>query len=1852
MISLGTVTEQVRKLPLLDNAQVQDHFYDHDQTWRRILYATEQDICPEALPHILLLPEAPGVRCPLVQADTSAPLATSTPRREYAPTTGAATGGPDHFPDSGLHPRWPATLSLGSSSTPSGLRAGLNRLSVSRLDAYPAVGDSLPGDTSIPAIAAAIHNTTQSLQYRKLKAFSGEKPTPPGEVGIEDWLDHTEQVLPEWTCTDAVRRQRIVECLRPPASHMVHYYRDDNPEADAADLIYCLTKAYGAPVDTYTLMSKFHALTQKEGEMVSDFLRRLHLDLWNLVRKGVLPRIEANGLRTTQLLRGLLPLHPVSVRVSSCLTPGQALSFHDLMDRVQAHETVLLGRDLATGKKPQLGGKEAKKVEPKTDAPESGDPDPEDAPTPVTPRPRPPTRRSPPTRRDEAYLSQIQCYACGKMGHLRAHCPTSRRTSSRPAHSMPCQPLKDDQASPPPQGSRIGPASIIRVVIEGIYAAALLDTGSQVTIVYRPFYDQHLHQLPLLSADALRLRGLSHEDYPIDGVVKVQLDILQLNTGKHHPMEVEALVCPEPQDHPSAPIILGTNADIVRAVFRQFLQEAGEAPLLALAACPALQEVCGKIATEEEHGVLYSQEWGLTQIPPGEGRMMVAACHYPRRRSEDQLFTLESVAQDEQRLGYKVLTSVKEWPGKIPKRTWVYVQNISPYPMTIDRRQTLGRIYPVTSEEEASTELARSSPATIAPALEFDFGDSPLPDEWRKRLQDELHDRRGVFSTGDMDVGCSRSAHHTIRLSDATPFRERSRRLASKDADEVRGLIDEMKTAGIVRESRSPYASPIVVVRKKNGTVRLCVDYRTLNNRTIPDQYTLPRIEDLLNALTGSKWFSVLDLRSGYYQVPMGPEDQEKTAFICPLGFYQFTRMPQGICGAPATFQRLMEKTLGDLNPRECLVYLDDIIVFGRTLEEHSERLMKVLDRLEGEGLKLSLDKCKFCRTSVTYVGHIVSADGVSTDPGKIEAVMNWPRPQNVQELRSFLGFCGYYRRFVEGYSSKAKRLNDLLKVPPGETGRKGSSAQTPFGKTWTAECEQAFKHLKTSLTQAPVLAYADPERDYVLHVDASLSGLGAVLHQKYETGLRPVAYASRSLTPSEQNYPVHKLEFLALKWAVVDKLHDYLYGVQFEVRTDNNPMTYINTSAKLDATGHRWLAALANYRFNLKYKPGPTNIGADALSRRPGLQSTPDEEVWEEIPGPGIRALCSVAAVVDDHVAFSELRIVDSLGCNSRAIPLAYQGREGMNITEDNIISWRDLVHYQTQDPIVELARQAVQQDNPSILKRAPGDLVKLLLNEFGKFEMDNCLLYRVISYHNHPDRRQLFLPERLRTLVLRALHDDHGHLGIDKTFGLLQDRFYWPRMRESVEQHCRRCNRCLQRKTLPTRAAPMAHLKSSGPMDLVCMDFLCIEPDSRGVSNVLVITDHYTRYAQAFPTKDQKAVTVARVLWEKYFIHYGLPNRLHSDQGRDFESTLIRELLTLLNIAKSRTTPYHPEGDALPERFNRTLLDMLGTLTSPKKTEWSKHVEALVHAYNCTRHESTGYTPYFLMFGREARLPVDVRLRISTDGVSNRTHFRYVQRLRDSLQLAYRLAERTTAKLNAGNKRRYDHKVRHKEIHPGDAVLLRNLGVPGKHKLADRWREGVYEVESQMPGLPVYRIKDSEGRVKVWHRNHLLPIPQVGTDELEIPATPIDGEVEHTEDGPETVKIATSEDPMEGTSQRGLPAVEASPEGATGKEPFGPNIDQLTPVSQPLDPQSPCFTPQRDCANAEHPSRVEMEIPVETEHSAEEDQPRRSQRNSQPPMRMAYDQFGAPHYEAQQWARHRMQAMMVLFNEMCNLI
>ncbi|MGH0130392.1 UNVERIFIED_CONTAM: hypothetical protein FKN15_009195 [Acipenser sinensis] len=297
--------------------------------------------------------------------------------------------------------------------------------------------------------------------------------------------------------------------------------------------------------------------------------------------------------------------------------------------------------------------------------------------------------------------------------------------------------------------------------------------------------------------------------------------------------------------------------------------------------------------------------------------------------------------------------------------------------------------------------------------------------------------------------------------------------------------------------------------------------------------------------------------------------------------------------------------------------------------------------------------------------------------------------------------------------------------------------------------------------------------------------------------------------------------------------------------------------------------------------------------------------------------------------------------------------------------------------------------------------------------------------------------------------------------------------------------------------RSAPLVNIRSQRPMELVCMDFLSLESDSKGLSNILVITDHFTRYAQAFPTRDQRACTVAKVLWEKYFVHYGWPARIHSDQGRDFESRVIKELLQMLGVKKSRTSPYHPEGDPQPERFNRTLLNMLGTLEKCKKIQRSQHVSYLVHAYNCTKNEATGFSPYLLMFGREARLAVDICFGVSPDGAGPETYLQYVKKLKQELQDAYRLALESAQKMAQTNKARYDLRVRDQEWFPGDRVLIRSLGVPGKNKLGDRWNAEPFVVTGKLSNILVYRLKKEMGRrlIKVLHRNHLLPIGQLVT-------------------------------------------------------------------------------------------------------------------------------------------------------------
>ena len=959
-------------------------------------------------------------------------------------------------------------------------------------------------------------------------------------------------------------------------------------------------------------------------------------------------------------------------------------------------------------------------------------------------------------------------------------------------------------------------------------------------------------------------------------------------------------------------------------------------------------------------------------------------------------------------------------------------------------------------------------------------------ENWPEKLQHEakemLKTNAKVFSKDDMDMGRTNLVKHHIKLTDPVPFKEAYRRIPPQMYDEVKTHLQEMLDLGAIRPSNSPWASAIVLVRKKDGRLRFCIDLRKLNNRTVKDAYSLPRIESILDSLGGAQIFSTLDLKAGYWQVEMAEECKAYTAFTCgPLGFYECDTMPFGATNAPATFQRLMHDCLGELNMNWCIVYLDDIIIFSDTKEEHLKRLEAVFQKLCAAGLKLKPSKCFFFREEIEYLGHVVSGKGISTNPKKIEVVSKWPTPKTVYDVRSFLGFVGYYRRFIKNFSRITKPIREVI------TGLENQSKRTAK-KTyieWTDAADTAFEHLKAMCVSTPILAYPDYQLPFTLHTDSSTDGLGAVLYQKQDGKLSVIAYASRSVSKAESNYPAHKLEFLALKWAVCEKFHEYLYGSKsFEVFTDKNPLTYVLTSAKLDACGQRWVAKLANYNFSIKYRCGVSNTEADALSRIKWPEALSDNVDIDN----GCMDTHVINAILTGAVTKSSL--IESVSCSAKVIPTELDKETG----KLSSINW---AKEQRLDPNLGVIIRLIESGQLTKRKLQGKDSseIKSFLRNKKSLKLVKDVLYRKSYSDNSTSKKtlwQLVVPKLFKERALLGCHDDVGHQGILRTLSLLRERFYWPGMQEEATQHVLKCSRCLRRKT-PPQVAPLQPILVTQPLELVHMDYLSLEPSKRNIENVLVITDHFTRYALAYPSKTQTAQATARILWDNFICHYGFPEKFISDQGRNFESDLIKELCKIAGVKKIHTTPYHPQGNGQCERFNSTLCNMLGTLSEDEKSDWKSHLGCMTHAYNCTKHASTTYSPYYLMFGRHPRLPIDVEFGLNKPNCSdNSSKSRYIQKLRRRLNYTFQKASKYSDQQANKYKHSYDKSVKGPQLHENDLVLVKIVAHKGRHKLQDRWEPEEYVViEQPIAGTPVYKVKPVNGdNVRTLHRNLLLPL------------------------------------------------------------------------------------------------------------------------------------------------------------------
>jgi hypothetical protein len=778
-------------------------------------------------------------------------------------------------------------------------------------------------------------------------------------------------------------------------------------------------------------------------------------------------------------------------------------------------------------------------------------------------------------------------------------------------------------------------------------------------------------------------------------------------------------------------------------------------------------------------------------------------------------------------------------------------------------------------------------------------------------------------------------------------------RLSPLETAEVETQVKELLKLGLIEPCSSPYGAPILFVTKKDGTLRMCCDWRRLNSQTVKSRYPLPRIDHLLDQLHGAQYFSSLDLQSGYHQILISPEDVPKTAFTTPTGHYQFKVMSFGLCNAPSTFQAVMNKVFGPLLGKGVLVYMDDILIYAKTAEEHLRLLEAVLELLQRHDFYVKLSKCEFEQSELKYLGHIVSSQGIKVNPEKTKVIDEWPIPQSQREVRSFLGLANYFRRFVQGYAATVAPLHNLTK------------ADVRWNPTvWTPACQTAFDGVKWALTHAPVLAVPDPLRAQHLEVicDASITGVGAVLLQDG----RPLAFESKKLSEAEVNWTTTEQEL----WAVIHALQTwrcYLEGIPFTVVTDHNPLVSLQTQPNLSRRQARWSEYLQRFNFTWKYRPGRINV-ADPLSRvqlnalalkpvvtrsragyppPPPLPPPPPHRCRD----PLVARPLGPSSVPADSPGVTVPLVADSPRVTAGVEPNDSSPLKGVGTFDNSDLVDKLQEGYRTDPFFVDTSKTSD------------------LRFDQGLWWKEGKLGPRVVVPEGDETKRS----------ILFELHDAgySGHCGVTKTHKALQRSFWWPHMLRDVTKYISTCITCQRNKASSLKPAGVLHPLPipDQPWDSVSMDFIVQLPRTgKGHDAIVVFVDRLTKMVHLAPTSTSvTSEDTANLLWEKVFKHHGVPLNIVSDRGSVFTSQFMAELVRLLGTKQNLTTAFHPQSDGQTERVNRVLEDMIRHYVGAlRHGEWDSCLVAAEFAINNSYHESIQTTPFHLNYGRHPRVPL----------------------------------------------------------------------------------------------------------------------------------------------------------------------------------------------------------------------------------------------------------------------------------------
>lgn len=940
------------------------------------------------------------------------------------------------------------------------------------------------------------------------------------------------------------------------------------------------------------------------------------------------------------------------------------------------------------------------------------------------------------------------------------------------------------------------------------------------------------------------------------------------------------------------------------------------------------------------------------------------------------------------------------------------------------------------------------STPTNHPDVPQDIDNSNVPLEHRDKFRELIHDYSHLFARSDLELGSTNVVKMSLNTGNSAPIKQRPYRLPFSQRPILDKHLDELLEAGIIRPSTSPWSSPIIMVpRKDGGSPRMCVDYRKLNKVLVHNSYPLPNINDILTSMHGAKVFSCIDLKSGYYQIEMEEADKEKTAFISHRSLFEFNRLPFGLASAPPVFQNLIQNVIGSAQNVYAIAYLDDIIIYSKTHEEHIEHLRDIFERLGKANLKMKPSKCSFFEERVKYLGHVVSGDGIEPDPEKVQAIELLEPPNTVKEVRSIVGMASYYRAFIPKFSELIRPLTELT--------RKNSRFE------WNSERQSAFDTIKQKLISAPVLAHPDMSKPFKLHTDASIHAVGAVLTQDYEQGERVVQYLSKQLTAGQQKWPTIEREAYAIIFAI-NKLRHFLLGHKFTVFTDHKPLRSLFTSEMKNVRVQRWAIMLEEYGCNIEYKKGKLNVPADMLSR-----ISKDMKVNMEVQ------------VLD--IADYDANVIDS-----NSPELAQEAEMDSDTSCDELDDDVEVENISTPKQIAQMQR------DDAILGSIIESLEQGVEDSHPQYVIQDELLYHISSpiVKDRTQRLQLVIPEVLKNDVLEYMHISlygGGHSSQDKMFHKMRFRYFWDNMYRDVVQHVNSCAYCKSRK-LRKRTRPLQDMPSPDyPMQIVGIDLVGPYPEAEDQSKyVMTIVDHFSGWPEAYPIRDKTANSVASILLEHFIPKHGCPSFLVSDRGTEFINNVIGLLLKRMKICHLRTSPFHPQSNGKTERFHRYMNDALSKYAGLIQTSWVTYIPALLMAYRTSVNDSTKFTPFFLLYGRDPVLPMDTLLRPKLKYMGDE----YVPTMLQRLHLAYTEAKQNLASARERNKQRVANKAEMIDFQPGDPVFyLDKTSKPGEsQKLNLPWKP-FYRVVEQLSPVN-YRIRNQlNGKSKVVHAENLHP-------------------------------------------------------------------------------------------------------------------------------------------------------------------